>query len=203
MSLIQEALRRKHEHPSQGDLRKLPLPNPKRCSENRPPSLRRPMMWIGGGGVVLLLWFAWSGRFWVSAPALSMREERLPDPVVLQQEPRPAEELSFLTPMADPIVSRSDESAGIQEVDAHFASGAQEAPNPSVSASPKWPQMKVMGVLTNPDADFDSVILNGRLRDPGEKVEGVAILQVRAKGALLSFAGETQFVQVGRSYPEE
>ena len=59
-----------------------------------------------------------------------------------------------------------------------------------------------MGVLTNPESETDSVIVNGKVRDQGETIDGATILRVESKGVMFRFQEETQFVKVGRTYPD-
>lgn len=65
-----------------------------------------------------------------------------------------------------------------------------------------WPRLTVMGVLTNPESETDSVIVNGKVRDQGETIDGATILRVESKGVMFRFQEETQFVKVGRTYPD-
>lgn len=216
MSLIQEALKRKQED-AEASANKHPSLNYKgRGGASQQINLTFLGVILGAGFfcvVVLLLVLLFrsgsspvetvvvtaapqTGRIRMpAAPAVTPPVQPIvvtPEVLVVPSEPvKPVEPL----PVVPVIIQPAPEP--VQVVVA-----PKPVPKPAPPLKPVWPTMRVMGVLTNPDADFDSAIVNGRIRDPGEVVDGVKIISVDNKGALLGYMGETQFVKVGRSYPE-
>jgi hypothetical protein len=199
MSLIQEALKRKQDGPppSGGDLTSKDLTKGQVITRGASSQDALPLVaiLIGGASLVLIL-ILMTFLFWpdsdspemiagVQAPAEIGPVVGVPLKTGLQASPPP--------PVRDlqsaPSLVSTPPPAPVPQ------------PPPVVKKS-SWPTLKVMGVLTNPESDSDSVIINGQIRDPGERIAGVHILRVETKGVLFRFNGETQFVKVGRSYPD-
>lgn len=224
MSLIQEALKRKQDGPppSGGNLtsKRLTHDQVKTDRKNRPDTLPLVAIMIGGVSLVLIL-ILMLLLFWrnsdpqgmagmVQAPAEVAPAASVSLKTGLQEPAVPASAVPGSTPLPVPSVQPSPVPAPVAPAPAVRPTPVRAlvpAPTPPrasvpVVQKPSWPTLKVMGVLTNPESDSDSVIINGQIRDPGEQIDGVTILRIETKGVLFRFNGETKFVKVGRSYPE-
>ena len=225
MSLIQEALKRKQDDPplsgggqTSGESHERP------AHQDSVPRRAAPSpagMILGVAALILILtlmiflfWrqtFQQKGREVVAPGAELVERSAAVEPDVMKP-PTPLPRVS--TPVLEAAPTLPE--APVVEVSPPQEASPAPAPvvsQPAVIAEPvkpsppaveevSWPTLRVMGILTNPESDSDSVIVNEQIRDQGEKIEGVTILRVQAKGVLFRFKGETQFVKVGRSYPE-
>ena len=222
MSLIQEALKRKQDGPQPGG----GVP-PETLGDRKEPArpaasnnaLPLTAIIIGCGLLALVLFLmllVFSGnsksstssvvRQTVPPQETTALAEVVPAETVLAQTPvapAPAPVVPEPIPVEKPAPAVAPPVAVLQPAPAVVQVAPTVQPPPPAAKDPAaWPLMRVMGVLTNPESNSDSVIVNGQIRDPGEMVNGVKILRVETKGVWFKFNNETQFVKVGRSYPE-
>lgn len=67
-----------------------------------------------------------------------------------------------------------------------------------VSSESGWPSLKVHGVLAQSASSRGAAIINGKVVEIGETVQGARLMEVNQAGALLGYQGKTQFVRVGQ-----
>lgn len=63
--------------------------------------------------------------------------------------------------------------------------------------APRWPELKLSGVLRGSGHKESSAFINGKMYSVGQTVEGVEIVEIQPQGVVLKYSGETRFLRVG------
>lgn len=75
----------------------------------------------------------------------------------------------------------------------------QEAVPPPVPPEGAWPELHVMGVFARPDPNDSTAVIDGEIEEVGATVAGARLIEVRQNGVVLEYRGEEKFVRVGRT----
>jgi hypothetical protein len=73
----------------------------------------------------------------------------------------------------------------------------EPAPERAVSAGP-WPRITLNGIMSAGRAN-GAALVNNRMVGVGESVEGVRVVEVQVKGAVMEYKGETRLLLIGQS----
>lgn len=76
-----------------------------------------------------------------------------------------------------------------------------EKPKEEAKAT-RWPAIKLTGVMVgHGEKSKGSAFLNGAFVEVGDRIEGVRLVEVDAKGVRLEFQGEKKYLRLGQSLP--
>ena len=105
------------------------------------------------------------------------------------------------TPSAKPVEPREAAEAGDTDSPHYIGAGLPKGNRiKSIPFNPSgWPQVEITGVMMRPVSADCSVVIDGVILFPGDRIAEVQIVEIRPSGALLEYRGERQFVKVGRA----
>ena len=200
MSLIQDALKRREQESGQ-PVRFPDSPDLPPRSEQAPggyilpprPGKNAPwQVWVGIiVSACILLVLLGVGVTFLAIAARSLMDKPSPvaaDSPALAQPVKPAE---------------PQESTEAGNTDSPHYIGAGLPKGNRIKAIPfnssGWPQVEITGVMMRPVSADCSVVIDGVILFPGDRIAEVQVVEIRPSGVLLEYRGERQFVKVGRA----
>ena len=209
MSLIQDALKRREQEsgqpvhfPDSPDLPPRSAPTTRGYILPRQGKSAPWQVWVGivvSGCILLVFLGVGVGFLFIAARSLTDKprspQSDAKPPVAVSQEPE-------RTPEQPATPTNAQEAAKAGEINdtPHIGAGLPKGNRiKSIQFSPSgWPQLEITGVMMRPVSADCSVVIDGALLLPGDRIAEVEVVEIRPSGVLLEYRGERQFVKVGR-----